>query len=77
MNCPDFIEGNYNTHFIEKNKSFLEEKDICKGDCKAIAIIAAFIDYHNRIEKAQQNISTGNTSSSWKLSNRKKSMFKI
>ena len=77
MNCPDFIEGNYNTHFIEKNKSFLEEKDICKGDCKAIAIIAAFIDYHNRIEKAQHNISTGNTSNSWKLSNRKKSMFRV
>jgi acetyl-CoA carboxylase biotin carboxylase subunit len=77
MNCPDFIEGNYNTHFIEKNKQFLEEQDKCKGDCKAIAIITAFIDYHNRISKAQQTISNGNLSNKWKYGNRKKSMFNV
>ncbi len=77
MNCPDFIEGNYNTHFIEKNKAFLEEKEQCKGDCKAIAIITAFMDYHNRIAKSQQSASNGNSATNWKMINRKKSISRF
>jgi acetyl-CoA carboxylase biotin carboxylase subunit len=77
MHCPDFIEGNYNTHFIENNKNFLEEQDKCQGDCKAIAIIAAFIDYHNRISQAQLKVAQNTSGNNWKLSNRKKSMFRV
>ena len=77
MNCPDFIEGNYNTHFIDKNKAFLEEKEQCKGDCKAIAIIAAFMDYQNRISRAQQPVSNGGSASNWKMINRKKSISRL
>ncbi len=42
MNTPDFVNGNYNTHFIQNNKNFLEAIEKCQGDCKAMAIIAAF-----------------------------------
>lgn len=77
MNCPDFIEGNYNTHFIEKNKEFLEEKEQCKGDCKAIAIIAAFMDYQNRISRAQAPVTNGGSATNWKMINRKKSISRF
>jgi acetyl-CoA carboxylase biotin carboxylase subunit len=77
MNTPDFVKGNYNTHFIEKNKNFLEDVEKCQGDCKAMAIIAAFVDYHNRILQAQQNIQSNTNTSEWKLCNRKNSMSRL
>ncbi len=77
MNTPDFVKGNYNTHFIDKNKNFLEDVEKCQGDCKAMAIIAAFVDYHNRILQAQQNIQSNTNTSEWKLCNRKNSMSRL
>jgi acetyl-CoA carboxylase, biotin carboxylase subunit len=77
MNTPDFVEGNYNTHFIEKNKSFLEEKESCLGDCKAMAIIAAFIDYHNRILQTQQKVAQVKSGNEWKAKNRKKNLLRM
>jgi acetyl-CoA carboxylase, biotin carboxylase subunit len=74
MYAPDFVNGNYNTHFIENNKAFLEEKDQCKGDCKAMAIIAAFIDYQNRITAAQQNNKTKSGAIGWRSFGRKMSL---
>jgi len=77
MNAPDFVEGNYNTHFIEKNKSFLEDKETCQGDCKAMAIIAAFIDYHNRIAQTQQRVAQVKSGNEWKAKNRKKNLLRM
>ncbi len=77
MNTPDFVNGNYNTHFIEKNKNFLEETEKCQGDCKAMAIIAAFIDYNNRLVEAQQSIHSNKNANEWKICNRKNSMTRL
>lgn len=77
MNTPDFVNGNYNTHFIEKNKKFLEEEDKNDGDGKAMAIIAAFIDYNNRLKQAQQKIPPNQKINNWKSSGRKKSMLRL
>lgn len=77
MNAPDFVNGNYNTHFIEKNKNFLEEIEKCQGDCKAMAIIAAFVDYHNRLLYAKQSIQSNKNANEWKIINRKSSMFRL
>ncbi|GAB4311981.1 MAG: acetyl-CoA carboxylase biotin carboxylase subunit [Bacteroidales bacterium] len=78
MNTPDFVKGNYNTHFIEKNKKFLENKDECMGDCKAMALIAAFVDYHKRLEnQALQPSGASRTCSPWKLNGRRQSMNRI
>ncbi len=77
MNTPDFINGNYNTHFIEKNRAFLQDVDKCEGDCKAMAIIAAFIDHTNRIADAQSPGTSGRDESSWKSCGRRKSMMRL
>ena len=48
MNNSDFIEGKYDTHFIEKNQEQLAKSDGCE-DCSDMVVIAAFIDYLNKI----------------------------
>jgi acetyl-CoA carboxylase, biotin carboxylase subunit len=77
MYAPDFVNGNYNTHFIEKNKKFLEEKDQCKGDCKAMAIIAAYIDYQNRLAFAMQNNGIKNCSVGWRSLGRRMNLQRL
>ncbi len=77
MTTPDFINGNYNTHFIDKNKSYLKAGDKCKGDCKVIAIIAAFIDYTNRISEVQTSTPESKGASNWKRSGRRNGMTRL
>ena len=78
MSIPDFVKGNYNTHFIEKNKKALEEGNRCKGDCKAMAIIAAFIDYNTKLASVKLSVSnSGSNGSGWKLYNRRKNMVRF
>ncbi len=77
MTTPDFVNGNYNTHFIEKNKSVLEQPDKCKGDCKAIAIIAAFVDYNNRLAEVSTHAGETQVSSNWKRAGRRNGMTRL
>lgn len=77
MDTPDFVKGNYNTHFIEKNKKFLEQSDQCKGDCKAMAIIAAFVDYQYRLEKAQPSGGIAGTQNKWKTAGRRMNLQRL
>jgi acetyl-CoA carboxylase biotin carboxylase subunit len=53
MNNPDFIEGKYDTHFIEKNQEQLAKSDGCE-DCSDMVVIAAFIDYLNKISVTRE-----------------------
>ena len=54
MNNSEFIEGNYDTHFIEKNQEQLLSKDNC-NNCDDIVLIAAYIDYMAKINRVQEN----------------------
>ena len=47
MDVPDFVEGKYDTHFIEKNKSLLQREkfESRQSTAENIAIIAAYMDY--------------------------------
>lgn len=49
MQCPDFAEGHYNTHILEKNKTFLESKESCMSDCEDMVAIAAYIDFRDKL----------------------------
>jgi len=51
MDSDDFKNGNYDTTFIEKNKDRLLQKEKCDGECQDMVIIAAYIDYFNRLNK--------------------------
>ncbi|MCD4697304.1 MAG: acetyl-CoA carboxylase biotin carboxylase subunit [Bacteroidales bacterium] len=75
MNTPDFVNGNYNTHFIENNSTFLSDRPKCEGDCKAMAVVAAFIDYSNKLARVEIKTSSDGQSAGWKSCNRRKAML--
>jgi len=54
MNNTNFITGNYDTHFIENNQEQLMENSGCE-ECNDMIIIAAFIDYLQKISSRQEN----------------------
>ena len=53
MSNPNFIAGNYDTHFIENNQEQLMKTSGC-DDCSDMVVIAAFIDYLNKISSTQE-----------------------
>ncbi len=55
MNTPDFIEGKYNTHFIEQNQKHLMASDDCSA-CDDMVVIAAYIDHFSKVSRVQENI---------------------
>ena len=54
MNNDNFIEGNYDTHFIEKNKEQLMSSET-KEDITDMVIIAGFIDYLDKLGQKEDN----------------------
>ncbi len=54
MNNSSFIEGKYDTHFIEKNQEQLMTS-VPVEDCDDMVVIAAFIDYIDKINRIQNN----------------------
>lgn len=54
MNSADFIDGKYDTHFIEKNMAQLMKANGDNG-VEDMVVIAAFIDYLDKINSVQDN----------------------
>jgi acetyl-CoA carboxylase biotin carboxylase subunit len=77
MDVPDFIEGKYNTHFIEKNNDRLFTPKSCGTECEDMAMIACFIDYLDKIEKVQPQKSLEGFASTWKDFGRKRSVLRL
>jgi acetyl-CoA carboxylase biotin carboxylase subunit len=66
MESDDFINGKYNTNFIEKNHDFLMAEPECDGQCEDIALIAAYFEYTRQLTKAHTNGSALKPVSRWK-----------
>lgn len=49
MNNIDFVTGNYDTHFIEKNKDNLNNVNVYSLSSEDMVIISAYIDYRERL----------------------------
>ena len=77
LDCPDFVQGNYNTHFIEKNYDFLMEKRESVGKFKDVAVITAFIDYLDKVEKLQPEKPAHELGNNWKDFGRKKNVLRL
>ena len=54
MGNKEFIEGNYDTHFIEDHQDELMDKSGHK-DISDMVVIAAFIDYLQKISNSQED----------------------
>lgn len=78
MYTPDFISGNYDTHFIEKNSEFLFVENDCDKECEDMAILATYLDY---VEKSKSNTNeTPNEKkpeSPWKEFGRRKNVLRL
>jgi acetyl-CoA carboxylase biotin carboxylase subunit len=77
MDTPDFTEGKYNTHFIEKNSSYLFRTKLCGTECEDMAIIACFIDYLDKLEAIQPQKYTDELGSNWKDFGRKRNVLRL
>lgn len=73
INSPDFQNGNYNTHFIDKNSIFLNLKDTDHQESADVGLIAAYIDYVSKYDTIRQTtLPNWETKiNSWKQQSRK------
>ena len=51
MHTPDFVRGEYNTLFIEKNARMLQRSNSNNEEIENLAMIAAYIDYLMNLEE--------------------------
>jgi acetyl-CoA carboxylase biotin carboxylase subunit len=77
METPDFINGNYNTHFVEDNFDFLMLPQKYEGDNEDLAIITAFIHYTNKLDQLQPEPMKKNMAKNWKDFGRKRSILRL
>ncbi len=77
MEHPEFVSGNYNTHFIDKNMDDLMRKDEGQGDWESIAAIAAFVDYTNKLDALQPKKNGGQMTNNWKAYGRQRIRIRI
>lgn len=77
MEVPAFIEGRYNTHFIEENQQYLKPRTNCDGQCEDVAIITAFFNYITKLEKIQPQAITKDLGNNWKDFGRKRSILRL
>ena len=73
----DFINGKYNTLFIEKHKKFLMSFPRAPQRNEDMAIIATFMDYLTKLEKIQPQKFTSELSTTWKDFGRKRSVLRL
>lgn len=77
MDAPAFIDGKYNTHFIEENANHLFITKLCGTECEDMAMIAAFIDYLDKLEQIQPPKYTEELGSNWKDFGRKRNVLRL
>ncbi len=76
MDTPDFKSGKYDTHFIEKNKAYLEIGEPCELECQDIAMFVAYLDFMKKQEyKVRDNVT--NKPSPWKEFGKKRNMLRF
>ncbi len=79
MHAKEFVDGQYNTHFIEQNMDFLmSDEDNCSNYCEDIALFVAYLDYTEKIKEAadKTNVATPNRSG-WKEYARRKNILRL
>jgi acetyl-CoA carboxylase biotin carboxylase subunit len=78
MTAKDFVDGNYDTHFIEKNIDFLLSDSDCSDICEDMALFVAYLDYEektSRMKPGQKSEQT--TSSGWKEFAKRKNVLRL
>ena len=66
MKSKDFVDGNYNTHFIEKNLEELVKKKESDGNIEDMVVISAYIDFVEKLGRFYDSKEFGPAQSRWK-----------
>lgn len=74
METPDFVNGKYDTHFIENNSDFLMQEYNCNDKCEDIALITTFIDYLDKINDKNSGKTDATDQDNWKSYGRRKAV---
>ena len=78
MHVPDFVKGEYNTLFIEKNARMLVRTNTANEELENIAMIAAYMDYLvNLEENVSAQLSDGRPISRWREFGLQKGVLRI
>lgn len=77
LETPAFIEGKYNTHFIQDNQEYLQPDNSAPERLKDIAAIAAFIDHMDKLEKHKQEHYCKPVDGKWKAFGRKRNVTRL
>lgn len=77
LDVPAFIDGRYNTHFIEENQELLKPLKHCTERCQDVAAITAFIDYLTKLEQRQPAVVGKDLANNWKDFGRKRSVLRL
>ncbi len=78
MNAPDFVKGNYDTHFIPKNiEMLLPGKTDVPSKTEDIVIIAAFLHHLKRSERIRKMSIVEKSQDYWKNYGRRKNSIRI
>ncbi len=66
MEVPAFVEGKYNTHFIQDHEEELKPHETASQRLKDVAAITAFFDYMSNIETTRKSKYCKRPVSNWK-----------
>ena len=75
MVTPDFVEGKYNTHFIEKNRDFLMSPPPPNPRWEDVVMMSVYVDYLQKLDSQQSKQQGKASRSNWKECGRKKNLF--
>ena len=74
MEVPAFIEGKYNTHFIQDHEELLKPHTHASRRLKDVAAMTAFFDYLSKIETEKKNTFCKRPASNWKNTGRRNNL---
>ncbi|MDA3904739.1 MAG: acetyl-CoA carboxylase biotin carboxylase subunit [Bacteroidales bacterium] len=77
METKDFVDGKYNTHFIQENEKFLLSPKPSRPQDEDMAMVATFINYLDKLEKNSIQTATNGHASPWREFGRKRSIIRL
>lgn len=77
LDVPDFVNGKYNTHFIQDNEKYLMPAKKVSQKIQDIAAIAAFVNYLANRDNNKRNNNCKPPVNNWKIFGRKKNVIRL
>lgn len=77
LDVPDFVNGKYNTHFIQDNEEYLKPVKKVSQRIQDIASIAAFVNYLTNLDKHKERNNSKAPVNNWKIFGRKRNVIRL